>query len=132
LIAVASGEAQLMITGWINSLPMVQSGKVRVLAVVSAKRTPTAPELPAIGEVVKGYDADQWYGVFAPAGTPKTIVATLNAAIIKELQTAETRSWLTKNGAEPVGNTPEQFGARIKAEFAKWTRIVQETGAKPE
>jgi tripartite-type tricarboxylate transporter receptor subunit TctC len=132
LIAVASGEAQLMITGWINSLPMVQSGKVRVLAVVSAKRTPTAPDLPAIGEVVKGYDADQWYGVFAPAATPKAIIAALNAAIIKELQTPETRSWLTRNGAEPVGNTPEQFGERIKAEFAKWTRIVKETGAKPE
>jgi len=132
LIAVASGEAQLMITGWINSLPMVKTGKVRVLAVVSAKRTPAAPDLPAIGEVVKGYDADQWYGVFAPAATSKAIVATLHAAIVKELQTAETRSWLTQNGAEPVGNTPEQYAARIKTEYAKWTRIVQETGTKPE
>ena len=132
LIAVASGETQLMITGWINSLPMVKSGKVRVLAVVSAKRTPTAPHLPAIGEVVKGYDADQWYGVFAPAATPKAIVATLHTAIVRELQTAETRSWLTQNGAEPVGNTPEEYGARIKTEVAKWARIVQETGTKPD
>ena len=132
LISVASGETQLMITGWINSLPMTKSGKVRPLAIVSAKRSPVAAELPALGEVVPGYDAEQWYGVFAPAGTSRSIIATLNAAIVKELQTAATRSWLAQNGAEAVGSTPEQFGERIKSEVAKWTRIVQQTGAKAE
>jgi tripartite-type tricarboxylate transporter receptor subunit TctC len=132
LISVASGETQLMITGWINSLPMTKSGKVRPLATVSAKRSPVAPELPALGEVASGYDAEQWYGVFAPAGTPRSIVTTLNAAIVKDLQTPETRSWLSQKGAEAVGSTPEQFSGRIKAEVAKWTRIVQETGTKPQ
>jgi tripartite-type tricarboxylate transporter receptor subunit TctC len=105
---------------------------VRPLAIVSAKRSPVAPELPALGEVAPGYDAEQWYGVFAPAGTPRSIVATLNAAIVKDLQTSETRTWLSQHGAEAVGSTPEQFGARIKLEVAKWTRIVRETGTKPQ
>jgi tripartite-type tricarboxylate transporter receptor subunit TctC len=132
LVAVASGETQLMITGWINALPMTKTGKVRPIAVVAAKRSPVAPELPAIGEVVRGYDAAQWYGVFAPGGTPPAIITFLHSAITKELQTPETRTWLAKTGSEPVGNTPEQFGARIKAEVAKWTRVVQESGIKPE
>jgi tripartite-type tricarboxylate transporter receptor subunit TctC len=132
LIAVASGETQLMITGWINALPMTKSGKVRPIAVVAAKRSPVAPDLPAIGEDVRGYDAAQWYGVFAPAGTPPAIIALLHGVITKDLQTPETRAWLARTGSEPVGNTPEQFGARIKSEVAKWRKIVQETGIKPE
>lgn len=132
LVAVASGEAQLMITGWINALPMTKTGKVRPIAVVAAKRSPVAPELPAIGEVVRGYHAAQWYGVFAPAGTPAPLIARLHGAIAAELQTPDTRAWLAKTGSEPVGNTPEQFGALIKAELAKWTKVVQETGIKPE
>ena len=132
MISVASGETQLMITGWINALPMTKIGKVRPLAVVSAKRTPVAPELPALSEAAPGYDADQWYGVFAPAGTPKNIIATLHGAIVKELQAPETRKWLAQSGAEPVGNTPEQFAARIRTEAAKWVRVVQETGTRAE
>ena len=132
LIAVASGEAQLMITGWINSLPMTKTGRVRAIAVVAAKRSPVAPDLPAIGEAVPGFDAAQWYGVFVPAGTPASVIAFLHGAITKDLQTNETRAWLAKTGSEPVGNTPEQFAARIKAEVAKWTRVVRESGIKPE
>jgi tripartite-type tricarboxylate transporter receptor subunit TctC len=132
LIAVASGESQLMITGWINALPMTKAGKVRAIAVVAAKRSPVAPELPAIGEVVRGYDAAQWYGVFAPAGTPGSVITLLHGAITRELKTPDTRAWLAKTGSEPVGNTPEQFGARIRAELAKWTKIVKESGIKPE
>jgi len=132
MISVASGETQLMITGWINALPMTKQGKVRPLAVVSARRSPVAPQLQAIGEVVPGYDADQWYGVLAPAGTPKNIIGLLHTTIVNGLQTPEARAYLTQSGAEPVGNTPEQFGARIRAEIAKWTKIVNATGAKPQ
>lgn len=132
LVAVASGEAQLMITGWINALPMTKTGKVRPIAVVAAKRSPVAPELPAIGEVLRGYDAAQWYGVFAPGGTPAPLIARLHGAITTELQTPETRAWLAKTGSEPVGNTPEQFAARIRSELAKWQKVVQQSGIKPE
>ena len=96
------------------------------------ERLRVAPHLPAIGEVVKGYDADQWYGVFAPAATPKAIVTLLHSTIVKDLQTPETRAWLAKSAAEPVGNTPEQFGALVKSQIAKWTKIVQETGLKAQ
>jgi tripartite-type tricarboxylate transporter receptor subunit TctC len=86
----------------------------------------------AIGEVVRGFDAAQWYGVLVPAGTPAPIIAWLHGSITKDLQTNETRAWLAKTGSEPVGNTPEQFAARIKAEVTKWTRVVHESGIRPE
>ncbi|MCC7485667.1 MAG: tripartite tricarboxylate transporter substrate binding protein [Burkholderiales bacterium] len=132
LIAVASGETQLMITGWVNSLPLAKSGKVRLLAVVSAQRNAVAPGLPAIGETVPGYEAEQWYGVFAPAGTSQSILSLLHAAIVKDLQTPEARSWFANAAAVPIGNTPQEFGARIRAEFARWTKIIRESGMKPE
>ena len=132
LIAVASGETQLMITGWINALPLSKPGKVRLIAVVSAERNAVAPELPAIGETVPGYESEQWYGVFAPAGTPQTIISLLNTEIVKGLKTPEAKSWFAHGGATSIGNTPEQFAARIKAEIAKWTKLAGELGAKPE
>lgn len=132
LIAVASGECQLMVTGWINALPLSKPGKVRLIAVVSAERIPIAPELPAIGETVPGYESEQWYGVFAPAGTPQAIISLLNTEIVKSLQTPEAKSWFARGGAVPVGNTPEQFAARIKVESAKWAKLARELGAKPE
>ena len=132
LIAVASGETQAMLTGWINALPLAKSGKVRMLAVTSAQRNPAAPELPAIKESVPGYEADQWYGVLAPAATPKAIIALLHRTIATELQTSAARTWLAERGAVAVGSTPEQFGARIKSEIAKWGKIIQESGTSPE
>ena len=133
VISVASGETQLMINGLIPSLPLAKAGKVRMLGLTSLERNPAAPDVPTISEAgVRGYEADQWFGLFAPAATRKDFIAQLHAATVKALQSSEVSSWLTQQGAVPVGNTPEQFGAFVKAEIAKWTKVIQSSGAKPD
>jgi tripartite-type tricarboxylate transporter receptor subunit TctC len=101
--------------------------------VASAKRLPLFPDLPTIAEAgVPGYEATQWYGVLAPAKTPKPIVARLHAEIVKSLQSDDAKKRLAADAAEPVGNTPEQFAAHIKKEIARWAPVIKASGAKPE
>ena len=133
VISVVSGETQLMINGLIPSLPLARAGKVRMLGLTSLERNPAAPDVPTIAEGgVRGYEADQWFGMFAPAATRKDVVAQLHAASVKALRSPDVVTWLTQQGVAPVGNTPEQFGAFVKAEIAKWTQVIQASGAKPD
>lgn len=131
-IAVAAGEADLMFDGLLPSLPLIKAGKLRALGVTAAKRSGVVPEIPAIAETLPGYSADTWYGVFAPRGTPRAIVVKLNAVIVNALQTPETRAKLLAQGADPAGNSPEQFAAFLAAEIAKWARVVRDSGTKAE
>ena len=113
--------------------PHVQSGAVRGIAVTTPKRAPSQPDLPTISEAaLPGYDANTWGGILAPAGTPKDIVAKLNAEINKALASEDVRSKLLANSIDIQGGTPERFGDYIKAEVEKWGRITQEAGIKPE
>ncbi len=128
-----AGQVSLAITGVPPLLPHVRAGKLRALGVATARRLSLLPELPTIAEAgVPGYEATQWYGVLAPAGTPPDIVARLNAEIVKALQRPEVRDRLASEAAEPVGNTPEQFQAFIKAEIARWAPVVKASGARPD
>jgi len=128
-----AGQVSLAITGVPPLLPHVKSGKLRALGVATAKRLPVLPELPTIAEAgVPGYEATQWYGVLAPAATPRDVVARLNAEIVKALQRTEVRDRLAGAAAEPVGNTPEQFQAFIKTEIARWAPVVKASGARPD
>ena len=133
LIDLVAGQTSMMITGMPAVMPHVRSGRLRMLAVGNAKRLTSMPEVPTIAESgVPGYDATQWYGVLAPAGTPRDIVMKLNAEMKKALARTDVREQLAADGTVPVGNTPEEFGAHIKAEIARWAPVVKATGARPE
>jgi len=133
LIDLVAGQTSMMITGMPAVIPHVRSGKLRLLAVGTSKRLALMPEVPTIAEAgVPGYEATQWYGVLAPAGTPREIVMRLNAEMVKALARPEVREKLAADGAIPVGNTPEQFGAHIKAEIARWAPVVKASGAQPD
>ena len=125
------GQVSMMFDNLPSGLPHVQGGKLRALAVTSAKRSPAAPDIPTIAESgVTGYEVDSWFGILAPAGTPKEIVAKLNAEIVKILQMPDVKERLAAQGAVPVGNTPEQFAEHIARETAKWAKVVKTSGAK--
>jgi tripartite-type tricarboxylate transporter receptor subunit TctC len=100
-----------------------------VLGVVNEKRVSALPDVPTIGETLKGFGSTPWYGLLAPAGTPKAIVAQLQAQVAKALDTPDAREKLAAVGCEPFKSTPEQFAAQIKAELPQWARIVKESGA---
>jgi tripartite-type tricarboxylate transporter receptor subunit TctC len=127
------GQVQLMFSDAPTALPHIKSGRVRALGVGSPKRSALVPDVPTIAESgVKGYDAYSWAGVFAPAGTPKEIVAKVNADIVKALSDAEVRKRLLEAGAEASPGTPDQFGAFVKAEIGKWAKVVKDANIKAD
>ncbi len=131
--AQLGGEVALSFSTVVSSLPHVQSGRLRGLAVTSAQRTPAAPEFPTVAESgLPGYAAVSWYGVFAPAATPREIVMRLHGEIVRALKIPEVRQLLLAQGAEPVSDTPAQFTAIIEADIAKWGDIVRKSGAKAD
>jgi tripartite-type tricarboxylate transporter receptor subunit TctC len=133
LADLLGGQIALMITGLPPVLPHVKSGKLRILGVASAQRLKQFPEIPTIAESgVSGYEATQWYGILAPAQTPKDLVARLNRDIVKALKEPTVAEKLASEGAEPVGNSPEQFAVFIKSEIDLWGRVIRATGAKAE
>ncbi|MCW5604731.1 MAG: tripartite tricarboxylate transporter substrate binding protein [Burkholderiales bacterium] len=131
--AVMSGEVASSFATIVSSLPLTGSGKLRGLAVTSAKRFPTAPEFPTVAESgLPGYEAVAWYGVFAPAGTPRDIVQHLSADIVKIVNTPEVRDLFLKQGAESYATTPDEFSKVVERDVAKWAKVVKESGAKAD
>jgi tripartite-type tricarboxylate transporter receptor subunit TctC len=125
------GQVQMMFDNLPVSLPHAKAGKLRPLAVTSLTRSPALPDVPTMDEEgFKGFDATSWFGLLAPAGTPKDIITKLNAASVKALASPEMRERLAAQGADPIGNTPEQFAAFIKVEIDKWAKIVKASGAR--
>jgi tripartite-type tricarboxylate transporter receptor subunit TctC len=128
-----AGQLSMVFATVPTVLPQAKAGRVRALAVTSAKRLALVPELPTIAEAgVPDYEATQWIGMLAPAGTPKDIVAQLNARIVKTLQRADVRERLGTEMVEPVGSTPDEFRAFMKAEIARWAPVVKASGMKPD
>ena len=133
LADLLGGQVQLMFSTMPPALPHVKDGKLRALAVTSAKRSPAMPELPTVDEIaLPGFEANTWHGVVVPAGTPAAIVARLNREIVAILHLPEVVERLSAQGAEPVGSTPEEFAAYIRSETLKWAKVVKESGAKAE
>lgn len=127
------GQVQMMITGVVALMPHIKSGKLRGLGVTSAKRVAALPDLPTIAESgIPSFDVSSWFGVFLPGGTPKPIVANMNAEIRKILEVPEVRQRLISQGADPASNTPEEFAAYVKAEMAKWGKVVRDTGVRAD
>lgn len=133
LVDLVSGQVSLMFGTAVSFLPYVKSGKLNALAITNPKRSPIVPAVPTVAESgLPGFEALQWFGIFAPAGTSKEIVARLNGEIVKILRMPDVRDRLGGLGADVVGNTPEQFAAFQKADAAKWAKVVKESGAKIE
>jgi len=123
------GQVQLSVQSLPSSISFIKSGKLKVLAVVNEKRVAALPDVPTVGETIKGFGSTPWYGVFAPAGTPKAIVDQLHAQVMKALDNPDTKEKLAAAGCEPFKSNPEQFAALVKEELPKWARIVKESGA---
>ena len=131
--ALLSGEVDLYFTTVPAAVPLVKNGRVRALGVTSAKRSPLMQDVAPIADAgLKGYDTGTWHGILAPAATPREIVVKLNAELVKALGQPDVKEKLLGQGLDPVGGTPEQFGAFIKAEIAKWAKVVKASGAKAE
>jgi tripartite-type tricarboxylate transporter receptor subunit TctC len=132
LIATISGQVQIMFATMPAAMPHVKSGKVRPIAVTTAKRSLAMPDLPTIAESgVQGYEAATWYGLLAPARTPKPVIDRLHGETVKILA-GPTRQRLEAQGFEPDGGTPAAFAAYIKSEIAKWAKVIQEAGIPAE
>lgn len=128
-----AGHLQLAALGFPNALPHVKSGRLRAIAVTGGWRSPLLPDVPTVSESgVPGYSVTSWYGVFAPAGTPRDIIAKLNTEIASGLKSAEVTSKLAALGAEVATTTPEEFGRIVREEIKKWAKVVQTSGATSE
>jgi tripartite-type tricarboxylate transporter receptor subunit TctC len=128
---LVGGQVQMMIEVMPNAYPLARSGKVRGLAVTTARRFPTAPDIPTIDESgLAGFEVSAWDGILAPAGTPAAVIERLNAAIRKALDDPDVRAALLARGAEPVPASPEEFARRIAAGAKKWSKVVRDSGAK--
>ena len=126
LIDLMGGQIQLGFDNLPSSMPHIKAGKIRPIAVTTTERWPQAPEIPTIAESgVPNYEVSAWFGLLAPAGTPKPIVDQLQKAVAQILKSPEVNAQLLELGAKPVGNTPEQFAAMIDAELQKWRKVAQ-------
>lgn len=129
--ATLSGETIFMFDNIVTTLPHARAGRLRALAVTTGSRSAAAPEIVTIAEAgVAGYDANAWFALFAPAGTPPAILQRLNAEVVKIVKMPDTRERFLSLGAEPVGSTPEQFAAFFRSEVAKWGKVVKQSGAQ--
>jgi tripartite-type tricarboxylate transporter receptor subunit TctC len=129
---LVGGHIKVMISGMASTLPHVRSGKLVGIVTTGLKRTPATPDIPTIAETYPGFESSSWFGVLAPAGTPKPIVARLNADIHKSLQDPAVAKRLAGVGFEITYGTPEQFTEYIKSEIKKWAKVVKASGAKAE
>jgi tripartite-type tricarboxylate transporter receptor subunit TctC len=133
LLAQVSGEVQLGFYNILAVLPHVNSGKLKAIAVTSAKRAPTLPKVPTLAEAgVPGYNATSWNGFFAPAKTPRPIINKIHADVVKVLQTPDIREKLMAAGSDPVGSTPDEFHAYVKAELARWGKLIRDNNIRGE
>jgi tripartite-type tricarboxylate transporter receptor subunit TctC len=130
---VIAGQIDLMFADYAAVAPHAKAGKLRLLAVAGSKRAAAAPELPTIAEGgVIGYGVNAWFGLVAPPGVSKELVAKINATTVNALKSADVKQRFGELGYEPIGDTPEQFGATIKSDIEKYVRVIRSAGIKPE
>jgi tripartite-type tricarboxylate transporter receptor subunit TctC len=133
LADLLGGQVQVMCTSLAGQLPHIKAGRVRALAVTTAKRNAQVPDVPTMIEAgVPGYEVTIWYAVFFPAGVPKPIITRLNSALVMLLNTPEMKERMAQIGVDPAPSTPAELAAFVKAETAKWTKVVHDAGVKLE
>ena len=131
LIAIMSGEIEMLISGLSSGMPYVKQKQVRLLAVSSAKRVSLVPDVPSMAETVPGYDVSSWYALLAPAGTPRAIVERLNQASTTAVTTPEVQAKLVTAGVEIETLSTAQLGAKLSADYERWGKVVKAAGIKP-
>ena len=133
IVALVGGQVQLYFATISTALPHIKTGKLRAIAVTTAKRSIAAPEYPTIAESgVPGYEHASWVGMLAPAKTPAAIVNALQAQAVRAGAREDVRAQFLRDGLEIVGDSPQEFAAVIKAEVAKWLKVVKAAGIKPQ
>jgi tripartite-type tricarboxylate transporter receptor subunit TctC len=132
LTDLLGGQVQVLFATTPGTADYIKSGKLRALAVTTASRIEMLPDVPTVGDFVKGYEASQWYGIGAPKGTPSAIVDTLNKEINAALTDPKMKSRFTAIGGEPLPDSPAEFGKLIAEETVKWAKVVKATGMKPQ
>lgn len=132
LIDVIAGQVEIMFANKPGALPFVKMGKLKVIAVASAKRDPAMPRLPTVAETLPGYEATGWWGILGPAGMPKPIVERLHKVLVAIVASPDTREKMSAMGAEPLTNTPEEFSALIRTQLATIKKVVASSGMKLE
>lgn len=131
VIDVMSGQVPVMFANTLSVLPLTRSNRLRALGISGAKRSPAAPEIPTIAEAgMKDFEASTWFGVFFPAGTPPAIVQRLSSEIVRIVHQPDMKERLLAQGADPIGLPAEEFRAYVRAEIAKWSKVVQASGAR--
>ena len=132
LIATVGGEADLSFIGVQPALPHMQAGKLRALGITGAKRAPSLPALPTIGETVPGYEFSSWWGMLVPAATPPAIVQTLSDAIAKAMRAPDVAKRFEQDGVDIVASTPAEFAASIKSDIARWAKVIRDNKIEPQ
>jgi tripartite-type tricarboxylate transporter receptor subunit TctC len=128
---LVGGSIQLMFDNMPSAIPMAREGKIRAIAVTSAKRSPAAPEIPTVAETIPGFEATSWFAVFAPANTPRAIVDRINAEIQRVYKLPDVQQRLATLGLDPILSSPEELARYQAAEIGKWAKVVKESGAQP-
>jgi tripartite-type tricarboxylate transporter receptor subunit TctC len=127
---VISGETQVLFATWAAGKPHIEAGRIRALAVSTAKRL-GGVDLPTVAEAaLPGYDAGVWYAILAPAGTPRDTISKLNAEIVRALAHADMKAVLSRASIEPVGSTPEELAKFLRSEIAKWAKVVKDANVR--
>jgi len=127
-----SGQLSIMFDGIVTGVPAAKLGRIRALGVTTLKRWQGAPDIPAIAESLPGFEVNSWYGLLAPAGTPRDIILRINEEVARALREKDARDRLYSIGAEPLSNTPDEFAAFIRSEMAKWAKVVKVAGIRVE
>jgi tripartite-type tricarboxylate transporter receptor subunit TctC len=128
--ALISGEVDFIFAGAVQALPLVRSGRARVLAVTSTKPSPAVPGVPTLDSIYPGFSSANWYGMFAPAGTPDAIIAKLSSEIASATSTPEIREFIVREGAEPVGSSASEFAAFVKSEIERYSKVAKAADLK--
>jgi tripartite-type tricarboxylate transporter receptor subunit TctC len=133
MIDLVGGQVQLVFATAASAVPQIKAGKIKGIAVTTIKRAALMPNIPTIAESgLPGFDANNWYGLLAPAKTPRPIIMRLNAEVTKVLAMPDVKDFLFNQGLDPAPGTPEQFGAYIKSEITKWAKVVKDSGARAD
>ncbi len=131
LVDLLGGHVDLSLPSIAAAVPMIQAGKLRGVGITMAKRSPMLPDVPPIGDSVAGYDVVGWYGIVGPAGIPRDVTAKINTEIARMLIVPEVRERFLREGAEPIGGTPEEFSAFLARDQVKWAKVIQMANIKP-
>ena len=133
MIDMVAGQVATMAATILTGMPQIRAGRLRPLAITSAARSPIVPDIPTVAEAgLPGYESVQWYGMLAPARTPRDIITRLHGEATRVLQQPEIKARFAGDGADPVGSTPEEFSRYIQSELTKWAKVAREAGIQPE